>query len=82
MLGGYFSHDCDEIFPMDFGCRQFEGPTKSKLYEAVKNLLSLDDSVQIRVKDIDLSVFLILITIENTSADGSSETVLLSLTEK
>ena len=67
---------------MDFGCRQFEGPTRSKLFQAVKNLLSLDDSVQMRVKDVDLSETLVLITIENTSADGSSETVLLSLTEK
>lgn len=59
----------------------FEAPTKTKLYESVKSLLSLEDSIKVQVKDISYSEKLILLTIETLQADGSSEEVRISLVD-
>lgn len=59
----------------------FEAPTKTKLYESVKSLLSLADSIKVQVKDLSYSEKLILLTIETLQADGSSEEVRISLVD-
>ena len=60
----------EDIFPKEFGCEIFEAPTFTNFNKAVKSLLQLADSVKLRVKDMNYSEKLILLTIEKTSADG------------
>ena len=63
----------DVIFPKEFGSDVFEVPTKSSLYDSIKMLLSLSESVDVKVKDICYSEKIILVTFDTIQADGTSD---------
>ena len=70
-MGGKLDLYDDNIFPRGLGCYDFIAPTKTRFTEVVKDFLGLGEGASVKVKSIDYSPAVILITISNTPAPGS-----------
>ena len=66
VLGGKLAYANEEIFSMEYGLDMYEAPQKTNLYQAVKAMLQLEDSVRVKVTDVNYTPKLILITVETT----------------
>lgn len=69
VVGGSLPVKDGSIFPMSLGYDYFNIPTRTKLLKVVRERLSVEPSVILKVVDLQYNTEVILVTIESTPTD-------------